>query len=189
MNADGTGETRLSSSGSTPAWSPDGAQIAFADNGIWVMNPDPANLQLRRLTTQGFYPSWSPDGTQIAFGAPDPSGKGADLWIVNAFGNPIAQWVLAFPGTEIDFSWAPSSKIAFAHSAGRNSPYTIYHYDPVSLVLTQVTDGSIEAFWPAWSSDGTLIAFSNGNGIWVIDANGATQALYIGPGAQPSWAP
>ena len=43
MNADGTGQTRLTFDGAngSPAWSPDGTQIAWARSGrLWIMNAD-----------------------------------------------------------------------------------------------------------------------------------------------------
>lgn len=59
----------------TPAWSPDGSQIAFASNRdgsdfkLWVMQAD--GSQVRQLTTAGahadVFPTWSPDGKLIAF--------------------------------------------------------------------------------------------------------------------------
>ena len=83
MNADGTGQTRLTSSPEadfSPSWSPDGQKIAFASardgNGeIYVMNIGDAlqgtdGSEPTRLTNKAgddFDPIWSPDGAQIAF--------------------------------------------------------------------------------------------------------------------------
>ena len=76
MNADGSGQTRLTTSSADdvdPAWSPDGSRIVFQAyrNGqaeIYVMNADGSGQT--RLTNHSDYdgqPAWSPDGTQIAF--------------------------------------------------------------------------------------------------------------------------
>ncbi len=71
-----------------PAWSPDGARIAFASNreggsDIWVV---PASGGIpRRVTLDGaekYGPSWSPDGKLIAFTAADTSGI-TDVWIAS----------------------------------------------------------------------------------------------------------
>ena len=54
----------------TPAWSPDGTQIAYVSenadtSGIFLMNADGGDA--RQLTSGGFLPAWSPDGQYIAY--------------------------------------------------------------------------------------------------------------------------
>ncbi len=78
MFIDGLGRlniTNNSADNSTPAWSPDGKQIAFTStrdgrSQINVMNPDGSGV---RRVSQGdakdFSPTWSPDGNWIAFGS------------------------------------------------------------------------------------------------------------------------
>lgn len=71
MSADGSGVVRLTkdgvSAGCNPAWSPDGAWIAFCrEGGIYRMSPFLGSAALR-VTSDGHDPSWSPDGSRIAF--------------------------------------------------------------------------------------------------------------------------
>ena len=85
VNADGTGQQRLTkiTSGDAcgPVWSHDGKKIAFyafslpnpsRNPAIWVMDPDGKNV--KRLTEHAVSPTWSPDDRQIAF-ASDRAGK------------------------------------------------------------------------------------------------------------------
>jgi dipeptidyl aminopeptidase/acylaminoacyl peptidase len=80
MNADGSGQTRLTYSGANddyPRWSPNGTKILFQsdrdnpDTGymdIYVMNTDGSGVI--RLTTDAnddSIASWSPDGSKIVF--------------------------------------------------------------------------------------------------------------------------
>jgi TolB protein len=72
-----------------PAWSPDGALIAWSSNlgsvsGIWLMNADGSSPHL--LTPVGGYPSWSPDGNFIVYGGFDPTTNVQSLWVIGSDG-------------------------------------------------------------------------------------------------------
>jgi Tol biopolymer transport system component len=65
MNADGSGQVRLTSRGDEPVWSPDGHQIAFTIwsgppelAGIWIMNADGSNQQRVLVATNVGGLSW-----------------------------------------------------------------------------------------------------------------------------------
>jgi multisubunit Na+/H+ antiporter MnhB subunit len=79
MNADGSGQTRLTSNAGFYAWSsdwsPDGKQIVFTrgepnnpESALYIINLDGGGLrQLTDMPGAEWLPSWSPDGKRIAF--------------------------------------------------------------------------------------------------------------------------
>ena len=103
MNADGSGQTALTNSpanDAAPAFSPDGARIAFQsdrDNpvntrpDIYVMNANGGNVvRLTNAAAADDAPEWSPDGTKIAFTSArdDTSGLNhSELYVMNADGS------------------------------------------------------------------------------------------------------
>lgn len=114
-NTDGTDEQQLTSTPEgelTPAWAPDGSQIAMtvvtAGPGgfvhqIYVMDSDGSNR--RALTdeqTGGAYPRWSPDGSSIAFKS------NGEIYIINADGTGLRQLTSSPAGVNaINPAWKP----------------------------------------------------------------------------------
>jgi WD40 repeat protein len=99
-------------SATSPAWSPDGARVAFsaapdagnlgggdaardalAQRRIWVTGQDGAQ-DATRITGDDLYrdehPIWSPDGKYLLFGRMDREGRGA-LWLMRADGSDPKQ--------------------------------------------------------------------------------------------------
>lgn len=103
----------------TPAYSPDGNQIAFFGvdrdgiiSAIDVMNANGSDIrQLTPAVLEAFIPDWSPDGTKIVFStrALYPLNTiNPQLWVMNADGSGITQ--LTFPGAaaaDVFVSWSP----------------------------------------------------------------------------------
>lgn len=81
IRPDGSGLTRLAGvpADGRPAWSPDGARIAFAtdDGEIWIVNADGSELRQVGNKPLGYRPAWSPGGTHIAY----DFAMGTSMWI------------------------------------------------------------------------------------------------------------
>jgi hypothetical protein len=124
MNADGSNPIRLTADTRiehTPAWSPDGARIAFlshssledSTNEIYVMNADGSNVT--RLTSTGETtevnwgePSftWSPDGARIAYALCSVRDyENCEIYVMNADGSGLTYTTLRSSAL---LSWLPA---------------------------------------------------------------------------------
>ena len=139
INVDGGGIAKLtpdSGVNGSPAWSPDGKQIAFVSDRdgdgtrkIWMMNADGSNQ--RSTGILGGQPAWSPDGTKILFTAHRLCGVSApgSIYVVNADGGTStlltkdlkdcgsyasAKW--SPDGSKILASFTPETKGLFEHA-------------------------------------------------------------------------
>jgi Tol biopolymer transport system component len=88
MNADGSGRTAITQ-GLDPAWSPDGARLAFfRDADLWLMNADGSGqTQLTHTGTYDRSPTWSPDGRKIAFESPRAGFGAEDIYVIDVDGS------------------------------------------------------------------------------------------------------
>ncbi len=107
----------------SPAWSPDGKQIAFSTNRdgnreVYVMTSDGANLiNLTKHPARDGGPAWSPDGLKIAFSTNrdgDWEKKPNDNWevyVMNADGtNPIN--LTNHPAWDSAPAWEPAPALS-----------------------------------------------------------------------------
>src|SRR5213592_1872984 len=152
INADGTGETRLTTDTTNeaqPAWSPDGTKIAFVsdrdgNNEVYLMNADGTGVT--RLTTNltaDEQPAWSPDGTKIAF-VSDRAGDFA-IFVMNADGSGVRQ--LTDPSVPDELpAWSPEgNRLAF------DSDGDLWVIQADGSGLTRVTHSQFTLdFMPRW---------------------------------------
>ena len=181
MDADGGDPVRLTDHPGEdfdPAWSSDGAMIAFrshrdGNEEVYVMRADGSGLRnLTSSPTSDYSPSWSPDGTRIAFATDrDADSGGNDIYTVEPDGTGLMR-LTSGGGIDEYPSWSPDgSKIAFACSGGRRLPEGVADFeicvmnsdgsDPV-----QLTDAPGLSDHPAWSPDGSVIAFMTTRDGW-----------------------
>jgi TolB protein len=78
----------------------------------------------------------------------------------------------------------PPSSARVAFVSDRSGALRIYLANADGSGVTPLTPGEA----PAWSPDGSRIAFHRGGGIYVINADG-TNERFLRAGANPSWSP
>ena len=207
VNADGTGVTNLTNTGSGdgdnfPAWSPDGTRIAFAripagsNLEIYTMNADGTNQT--RLTnnssTYDNHPAWSPDGQKIVFTSNrDLGGSGYDIYTMNSDGTGVTRLTTDGAGN-VTPAWSPDgTKIAFQRGTSV-SGYQVYVMNANGTGAAPLASGEI----PDWSPDGTKLVFgrritSSDYEVFSMNANGTSQVnLTNTPSALddlPAWSP
>jgi len=171
MNADGSGEQRLTNSAVSdvsPAWSPDGTRIAFAS--------------YREGPTQIYV--MNADGSaqqRLTFGAGD---AGWPAWSPD--GARIAYSVTESPGWTCSTPVGQPPRIWVMNADGSNAQPVTGPNDPAK------TCGQL---MPAWSPDGTRIAYTEdassvGRGFQIATIDLATGTTRLeAKGHQPAWSP
>jgi Tol biopolymer transport system component len=171
----------------SPAWSPDGAHLAFVSDGpdldnagIWTVAVGDAEGSSLVHVVDGYLvqdPAWSPDGAVIAYSASDgirvvPSTGGSSFLLV--------------PGGRAP-SWGPDGQIAFE----RGGDLWIRRGDGIERRLTDTPEHEAE---PAWSPQGVWIAYASDHGgnwdLWVIAATGGVPVRVTASAeneGHPSW--
>ncbi|TVR24439.1 MAG: hypothetical protein EA396_01325 [Anaerolineaceae bacterium] len=196
-----------------PAWSPDGAFIAYHANprnhyDLYIMRADGRGQ--RHLELDGdlrWYDqamiAWSPDGETLAFHA-GMNGVDFALYLIAVDGGEAVELVRG-EGDHVHVSWSPDGeRVAFAvyPSAPLSDPQdengTLYIAEVADLLddapdaLTEIGRG----VFPVWSPDGGAIAYvssiNENDDIFVFDlASGVHRQLtFTAPfwaSTQPEW--
>jgi hypothetical protein len=153
-----------------PSWSPDSSQLAYQSGGriFTVLR----NGSGRRSLAVGLAPDWSPDGSSIAYVRAGALRVGSKVLATQVIGKP---------------DWSPDGKeIAFARSDG-------IHVVTLAGSERWVAQTTGEPTSPAWSFDGTRVAYTAGGRVFVAatDDDGTPRQVagpyrLLGPIA---WAP
>ncbi len=187
----------------SPAWSPDGSHIAYADltdaaNGhadIWVMDALGGNRTNLTALAGGLNnrPSWSPDGTQIAYeSSRTPANNASAIRVMNADGTNDHVVVTVGLGANSP-AWTPDgTKLAFMFAPLNplqpGDEIAVVNVDGTGFADLTNTNGASESD-PAWSPDGTqLVYVSDQVNVWVMNSDGTDQHVITG-GVEPEWSP
>jgi Tol biopolymer transport system component len=185
--------------------------------GIWSMNLDGSGGMpiMKASLGIGFDElTWSPDGKKLAF-ASNRALDGSDrpitnapiprnIWVINADGSaatPLTRFEQA-TGSPQHLAWSPDGrKLAFESNGALDSSDAVIRSTNIwiasadgsrAIPLTGNQRGREDD--PAWSPDGSKLAFSSNGNIWVINADGSgawpltTLTAGVSSGS-PAWSP
>jgi len=205
-----------------------------SETDIWMTSWDGAQtIRVTSTPGSENTPRWSPDGRYLAFLSARQAGDGAQVWLLDRRGGE-AQRVTAIKDGVADLAWSPdASRLVLvatiksdsaAADTTRPHPIVIDRYafkqdregyltrshghlflfDVASRKADTLTTGDADDESPAWSPDGTRLAFvrtpdpAPGTGensdVFVIEARAGSQPLRLtdfpGPDGGPlAWSP
>lgn len=162
-----------------PAFSSDGTQIAFLWDGETGGNYDlylkliggATPLRLTETPASELSPTWSPDGRNIAFVR--ASGNTCGVFLISALGSEERRLTSCRYHVASGLSWSPDGQwLAFSEQPAPTEPFRIVLLSPQTLERREFTRPPAQYVGdqdPAFSPDGTSLAFARGRNGWAWD--------------------
>ncbi len=192
---------------SSPRWSPDGKYLGFLSSRnegktqVWTLFREGGEAVARTDTAQDVNAfEWSPDGKKLLLVMRDPKPEELEAKQAAEKGETYEPktpppWVVTRQQFKLDY-------VGYLDSRRTH----LYVFDLASEEIKQITSGDYDDSDPAWSADGTRVAFVSNrtekpddnynDDIWVVAADNddlGAKPLQIssnpGPDGSPSWSP
>jgi len=204
--------TRITTDGGykdNPQLSPDGEKVAYEWRGdlyLKPLGPGTRPIQLTEDDALEAHPVWSPDGRQIAFVRELEAG--ATLYTVPALGGQERKLIdlgglVSRLSSDPILSWSPDGAwLGFAETPSEKEPSRIVRLSLATQEkqpLTSPPEASAGDFDPAFSPDGTLVAFVRSGpsrygprDVWIQPTEGGeARRLTSSSGSYtaPTWTP
>jgi Tol biopolymer transport system component len=145
-----------------PAWSPDGARVAFSsyrdDNWeLYLVDADGTNLlRMTDHPENDFSPTWSPDGSKLLFAS--RRYMDADLFVMDVTTGESTQLTTG-ELNEFDPAWSPDGRwIAYVTQHGDQGDVYVMRADgadPINLTDSPYAND----FQPTWTPDGQWVVY------------------------------
>jgi Tol biopolymer transport system component len=160
--------------------SPDGTRIAFlrGSGAIATIGMDGQGLANLDISIAAGTLAWSPDGARLAFSGLNINGN-VDIYVVDANGSNLHR-LTGNPSVDEWPSWSPDGlTIVYdnigarpADGDGFSSTSELYTVPASGGRTTRLTTDEVDDAMPAYSPDGSMIAYHHEGQIWVMDADG-----------------
>jgi TolB protein len=207
VDPDGSNLSRLGKAIGQPAWSPDGAKIAYNLHAqIWVMDADGSNKRKLPIHSGGMSfesPTWSADGTQLAFSTSTALlSTSSDIYTSDADGSDLTNLTKSPDVSESSPDFSPNG-LQMCFSGGNfktDFGINIMSSDGSNPTRLAGDRPLLTEFFCDWSPDGTKIAYTERSrsdsalgDVYVMNADGSGKInLSKSPEVDeldPSWSP
>jgi TolB protein len=193
---DGSRTTVTEETAFDPSWSPDGGHLAFVhapfqeSEDVYIAAVDGGDVvPLTTSPGHDLAPSWSPDGESIAYYyLPPEVGQTPELRVASADGSFLQVVSSGDLATARAPEWdASGNRLFFAKRT--DGAFDVYRVDADGTDEVRLTTRPGDELGPRLSPDGSTIAFSATDGIFVMDAEGGDPRMLRPGGHRPSWSP